>query len=1090
MMRAILVIAFLMGLARPASSQAAPEDLNQAVDKPRIATLAGTEPKPRVDVRALQLPIIDGTDIRFARISTADGLSQTKAGQILQDNQGFMWFGTQYGLNRYDGYNFKVFAHDPGNPNSFSGVYIRSLFKDRDGALWVASDQFVNKLDPETETFTRYPVSFVSHISQDSAGMLWFATSTGLYGLDRATGRIRRYAHDPNDPSSLGSDAITSSGEDRGGRFWVANLAGLDEFDRSTGKVTLHIPLPGLSWGFSFYEDRFGVFWVFNSGNPLAVFDRTTNTLTPYLFHTEEPPAAAFAIRAVTEDHDGTLWLATHGAGLLKFDREHRRFIRYHNNPADAESLAQDSVISLFADREGSIWGGLGRMGLTRFASKPLPFQRIPYNPGNPNSSIEPFVGAIYEDSRKILWIGTSDSLRRIDRKAGQYTSYRTSGPGAESDAITIREDHSGNLWVGTYGHGLHRFDPRTGRFKTYRHSPADSYSLSNDFVSRLLVDRSGTLWAATQDALSRFDAATERFKTYKLDPQKDLFYLDLVDDRDGTLWLGTDSAGLRHFDPATGRVTMYQPDMNRPGTLSDSRVNSVHFDASGTMWVGTQNGLNKFDPKTNTFTVYTRRDGLPGNAVGCVLGDDHGDLWMSTNNGVARFNPQSRAFKTYSTTDGLPGSDLTGWGACFKSPTGEMYFGGFSGATAFFPDEVVDASYIPPIVLTDFRLPGNSTERGSHFSLQRSVSYTKDLVLSHSENVFSLGFAALSYFNSATNRYRYKLEGLEPDWNEVGSDRRQATYTTLPVGKYTFRVQGATSGGAWSEPGVAVSIQILPPWWGTWWFQSVCGIFALASLWFAYRFRLQQIARQFNARLEERVAERTRIARDLHDTLLQSFHGVMFRFQAVRNMLPQRTEEAMEALDVALEQTEQAIAEGRDAIRDLRASTVVTNELAQAVTALGKEMSHELASQGSAPGYAQSPAKFHVSVEGPPRDLHPILRDEIYAIAREAVRNAFRHAQAREIEAQITYNGSSFQLRIRDDGKGIDPAIVAEGRAGHYGVPGMRERARRIGGKLDVWTGTGAGTEIELNIPGSIAYGTSPGRGVLGLFRKKAAHS
>jgi signal transduction histidine kinase len=213
-----------------------------------------------------------------------------------------------------------------------------------------------------------------------------------------------------------------------------------------------------------------------------------------------------------------------------------------------------------------------------------------------------------------------------------------------------------------------------------------------------------------------------------------------------------------------------------------------------------------------------------------------------------------------------------------------------------------------------------------------------------------------------------------------------------------------------------------------------------------------------------------------LHDTLLQSFQGLVLKFQAVRNMLPRRPEEAMQALDTALERTDQAIAEGRDAIQGLRASTEVTNELAQAVRAVGAELT------------SHDSAKFYVTVGGPPRDLHPILRDEVYSIAREAVRNAFRHAQARNIEADITYNGSSFQLRIRDDGKGMDPGIVAEGRAGHYGVPGMRERAKRIGGKLDVWTAIGAGTEIELSIPGSIAYGTSPGRAVRGLFRKKAA--
>jgi signal transduction histidine kinase len=252
-------------------------------------------------------------------------------------------------------------------------------------------------------------------------------------------------------------------------------------------------------------------------------------------------------------------------------------------------------------------------------------------------------------------------------------------------------------------------------------------------------------------------------------------------------------------------------------------------------------------------------------------------------------------------------------------------------------------------------------------------------------------------------------------------------------------------------------------------------------SLAYAYYLRIQIIERQFNARLDERINERTRIARDLHDTLLQSFHGLMFRFQAARNMLPRRPEEAMQALDGALERTEQAISEGRDAIHGLRASTVVTNELAQAIKALGDELASHDSSHGA--------VSFRVVVEGPPRNLHPILRDEIYAIAREAVRNAFRHAQAQNIEGDIRYSRSLFQLRIRDDGKGLDPEVVADGRAGHYGVPGMRERAKRIGGKLDVWTASGAGTEIELSLPGAIAYGTSPGRTVLGLFRKKAAN-
>jgi PAS domain S-box-containing protein len=795
----------------------------------------------------ITLPVVDAKDIRFTRLSTDEGLSQTKVTHAVQDDQGFMWFATQYGLNRYDGYNFKLFVHDPRRPNSLSGVYIRTLFKDRDGALWVGCDQFLNKFNRATETFTRYPVPFVNHISQDRAGTLWLATVKGLYSLDPGTGTIRQYFQNPNDPSSLGND-VKSTGEDKEGRFWVESVGHLDEFDRRTGKVTRRIPIPGAPMGFGFYEDRFGVFWIFHDApNALSVFDPKTNTLTNYSFHEPEPSATALTVvMAMTEDRNGNLWLATHGAGLLKFDREHRRFIRYRNDPSDPDSLPQNNVENLFADREGSVWVSLGTMGVAHFTTNPLPFKRIPHL-DNSEGVAEPFVGAIYEDRQGILWIGTIEALNSLDRKTGRYTSYRrTAGPAASTDVITICEDPAGNIWAGTYNHGLLRLDRRMGKFQTYRHNPADPYSLSNDVVTRLLVDHNGTLWAATNDGLNHFDAATGRFTVYKPDPPNNIVdYLELVEDGKGALWLGTDSSGLHRFDPATGQFTSYEHDMDRPGTLSDNRVNSVYFDRSGTMWVGTQNGLDKFDAKTGRFAVYTQRDGLPGNAVGCILEDEHSNLWMSTNKGIAKFDPRSASVNNYSTAEGLPGPDLTGWGACFKDRSGEMFFGGFNGATDFHPDSVADPSYTPSVVLTEFRLSGSPVDIGGRSPLSKSITYTSRLTLSHEQRNFSLAFSALSYLSPGTNRYRYKLEGLDDTWHEVASNERLVTYTTLPPGLYTFRAQGATSRGAWSNPGAAVIIRILPPWWSTWWFRVLCAAVAVTLLGGSYRWRIHQLRRE-----------------------------------------------------------------------------------------------------------------------------------------------------------------------------------------------------------------------------------------------------
>jgi signal transduction histidine kinase len=403
---------------------------------------------------------------------------------------------------------------------------------------------------------------------------------------------------------------------------------------------------------------------------------------------------------------------------------------------------------------------------------------------------------------------------------------------------------------------------------------------------------------------------------------------------------------------------------------------------------------------------------------------------------------------------------------------------------TTFFADQVVaDAvvanAFVPPIVLTDFRLFGRPVTLSPGAPLKKAINYTDTITLSHTQNYFSIGFSALSYFNAATNRYRYMLEGLDQEWNEVGSDQRLASYTTLPTGTYMFHVQGASRRGPWSEPGAQLRIQILPPWWATRWFRITCLVLTLLLVWSVHRYHLHQLAIQFNVRLEERVSERTRIARELHDSLLQGFQGLMFRLQAVRNLLPGRPSEAIEALEVALERGDKAIVEGRDTVSDLRQSIVGESDIAQALTAL----SEELATQG---GNGAVP-RVRVLVEGKQRGLNPMLRDEIYRIAREALRNAFRHANAQKIEAEITYGHSEFLLHVRDDGNGIDPNVASQGaRAGHWGVPGMRERAKTFGGKLEVWSEVGAGTEVELTVPAAIAYGKSGARRRFWFWGKK----
>jgi ligand-binding sensor domain-containing protein/signal transduction histidine kinase len=1032
------------------------------------------------------IPVSDEFSLRFTHLSFGDGPSRASVRQIVQDKQGFLWFGTQDGLKRYDGYRFREYRYQQGSLNGLSGTSVTALLADRAGYVWVASDWYLDRYDPATERFTSYAPADaadrkfsggVNGISQDSDGIIWLATSNGIYRLDPATGNLTRYVR------GLSSPYTTSTFQEKNGTFWIVTKEGLDVFDKRTGLVMHHVQIhqPGsaseLGVSVRLFQDHAGVLWMtLPFGTGLAVLNRQTLEISDYPIAGSNPIEAIQhdSIEAIEEDESGVIWLASSGNGLLKLDRERKAVVRFRNSRTNPDSLSSDQVHAVFEDRERNIWVGTQGGGINRFASRPTPFRQYRHEPDNPNSLEKDEVTAVYEDSEGILWVGNRVALNRVDRKTGRVTIYRdTGGPRNLSNTyiLSIAEDRSGNLWFGTSGGGLNRFDRKTGLFTVYRHDAADSGSLSDDFVYSLFVDRQGTLWAGTDNGLDRFDPATQRFRTFRLPETGMSSYRAISEDASGGLWLATLVAGLQHFDPATGEIRVYRHSSD-PASLINDWVNAVRVDRNGMVWAGTESGLDRLDPRTGKFRAYYEKDGLPNNNLSGILEDGGGDLWLSTNNGLSRFSPASAKFRNYFVADGIAGNEFYRRNGAFKSPSGEMFFCSTVGLTSFFPDRVMENPYVPPVLLTDFLLSDKTVPVGGQSPLRQSISLTKSLILHPEQNIFSFEFSALSFVSPERNRYRYRLENLEKEWNERDSNHRTVTYTTLPPGHYTFRVQGSNNRGLWNDTGASIAIEILPPWWSTWWFRAASALSLLALCWAAYCYRLNQITTQLNLRVEERIAERTRIARELHDTLLQGFQGLMLRLQVVDDLLPEGR--AKEELEKSLERADQAIAEGREAVHDLRLSGVTTNDLAQAVSAMGNELA------------AGDSAAFRLIVEGPTRDLNPIVRDEIYRIAHEALRNAFRHARAHHIEAEINYTERLFRLRIRDDGEGIVPAVL-EGRPGHYGLPGMRERADQIGAKFAVRSSAGTGTEIEICIAASIAYGKSPGRSLLRLFRKEA---
>ena len=575
-------------------------------------------------------------------------------------------------------------------------------------------------------------------------------------------------------------------------------------------------------------------------------------------------------------------------------------------------------------------------------------------------------------------------------------------------------------------------------------------------------------MWLGLEGGISRFDPATDGFVNYPV-PDNPASLASTVwvihQDRSGALWAGTWGGVLIRFDEEAKSFVSYAPDARDPGKLNGGGINTILEDRAGTLWVGAFDGLYRHDRRSGAFARYTESQGLPSSSIRCILEDRLGRLWLSTQKGVSRFDPRSGTFRNYDVSDGLQSDEFST--GCFQAPDGEIFFGGSNGFNAFVPENVQDDSYVPPVVTTSFTLFNRPVPIGPESLLTKAIPYVESLTLPHADNVFSFEFAALSYANPHKNRYRYRLEGFDPGWNEVDGKHRLATYTNLDPGGYVFRVQGSNSDGVWNEAGVSLPILITPPWWGTTWFRASCAGLCLVLLAGVYQLRIRQVRHAFDLTLEARVGERTRIARELHDTLLQSFHGLLLRFQTASYLLPDRPAEAKEKLDVAIAHAAKAITEGRDAVQGLRGAAVDSNDLAAAITTLGDE----LASVGS----ANRPPTFRVVVEGQARELRPMVRDEIYRIAAEALRNAFRHALADGVEVEIRYDDKQFRLRVRDDGKGIDPAVLAgQGIEGHYGLRGMPERAATIGGQVAVWSEVGVGTEVELRLPGSHVYTTS----------------
>jgi ligand-binding sensor domain-containing protein/signal transduction histidine kinase len=821
-------------------------------------------------------PIQDnGAILRFLHFGSEEGLSQSSAQVLLQDNLGFLWIGTQDGLNRFDGYSFKVFQHDPNDPDALSSGEILSMFEGADGALWIGTDAGLNRYDP-------------------------------------ISGKFKHWVHDDQNPASLANNVVQAIYQDPQGTLWIGTQGGLDQFDPATNQF-IHIRMPDRPTGSdnedainALFEDGHHTLWI-GTNRGLIRLGIAGQKFQRYLNESGNDSSLSFdEVSSISEDQDGMLWIGTH-LGLNRLDPSSGNFKRFLHSDLDPRSLVDDFVQVTYVDRAGEIWIGT-RKGLDRFDPVDQGFTHYQNDPTDPTSLSNNVVDSIFEDRGGVLWIGTNTGgLNEHDRSQDQFAYYHhvnTDPTSLGGDVIfPILPTPSGKIWIGTYQAGLDLFDPATGRAEHFRHDPANPGSLFDDTVLSLFLDKDGTLWIGTQHGMDKLLPASSQFFHYfntAADPKSIPFgsvyaiYQDhqstywvgtahglrifnpltgeftkpdasganltgltdgpveaIFQDKSGILWFGTYTHGLFRLNPTTKQLEQYTNDPNNKNSLSSNSVLDIYQDSRGLIWIATfGGGLDRYLPDKNGFIQFQQEQGLPNDVVYGILEDQNGDLWMSTNLGISRFNVSTGVFENFTIKDGLQGNEFDS-SAFAKDSKGRMYFGGVKGLTVFNPANIHQNPYIPPLVITSL-----TTQDSKPVATAQTVETLQTVTLTYPQNSFDLSFSALSYAQIGKNQYKYMLEGFDQNWHNAGPSH-QASYTNLPGGTYTLHVIGSNSNGVWNEVGAAVKVTFIPPFWQTWIFRGFTGMVVILAAFLAYRSRVRGMQAQ-QAELEQLVLDRT----------------------------------------------------------------------------------------------------------------------------------------------------------------------------------------------------------------------------------------
>lgn len=818
-------------------------------------------------------------NLRFSRLSLDKGLSQSSVHAVTQDSRDFLWVGTQDGLNRWDGYNFKIFKHIPNDSTSLTDSWVTALLNDSRKILWIGTAKGLDWFDPHTETFRHFQLEksqtislndfSISSLIEDHNGIIWVGTKWGVIELDPMTGKQNRYILPDNSKMVQFTNNINRVYETQDNILWIGTNKGLYQLDRQRKEfisVKLYHPkmlVPNLTTIMSMYEDHNHNFWIGTVGDGLLLKKPEDNQWTFLRYAAIEPELSQISyIKSITEDKNNNLWLGSLNGNITQYQPETKQFQHYRFYTTDANGKIFDEIRTLYVDNSNILWIGSYGNGVNMRDLKPKKFNYFNHSDDNPNSLNSNDVWSITEDLQGNLWVGTNGGgINKFDYKTGKVKVYTQPLKNLSSDrANVILHDSKGRIWAGTRNY-LNLYNPKKDKFEVYQ--PNGKYELGGSSIFCVFEDSKGFIWAGSNVCLNKIEYDKKKITRYQESATDSTtifgsFIKTIVEDTNTDLWIGTGS-GLNHYVRATDNFKRYKRNPKSQSTLNTDNVSSLYLDKDkNILWIGTTNGLSQYDRNKRIFRSYTERDGLPNSFIYKIIQDNQGNIWVSTNKGLSRIIPAyldstneyfQKAFRNYDVSDGLQSNEFNR-GVGFKSKSGLIYFGGLNGYNSFDPEKVIDNPNIPPIAITTMKISTNKSFR------DLAIGDLNEITLSYLENNFSLEYSALDFTNTLKNQYAFRLLGFNDNWIYSGTIRT-TTYTNLDPGEYIFQIKASNNDNIWNNEGTALKINIIPPLWKTKTAYTVYLLGFLLSIWWFIRWRTLSHRRE-KALLAKLVEEKT----------------------------------------------------------------------------------------------------------------------------------------------------------------------------------------------------------------------------------------